>query len=74
MKRFVEGSDRSQSNLFPECLDDLIDENNPVRVVEAFVNELDLGDLGVNATRSAILPVEAHGFFRVKYQHRHCVS
>ncbi len=47
MKRFVEGSDRSQSNLFPECLDDLIDENNPVRVVEAFVNELDLGDLGL---------------------------
>ena len=46
MGRFVEGSDRSQTTLFPECLDDWIDENNAVRVIEAFVNELDLGDLG----------------------------
>jgi transposase len=37
MKRFVEGMDRSQSTLFPECLDDLIDENSPVRAIDAFV-------------------------------------
>jgi hypothetical protein len=43
MKRFVEGEDRSQSTLFPERLDDYICEDNPVRVVEAFVLELDLG-------------------------------
>jgi transposase len=46
MKRFVEGEDRTQSTLFPERLDDYICEDNPVRVVEAFVEELDLGTLG----------------------------
>jgi transposase len=46
MKRFVEGEDRSQSTLFPERLDDYICEDNPVRVVEVFVEELDLGTLG----------------------------
>jgi transposase len=46
MKRFVEGTDRGQSTLFPECLEDWIDENNPVRVVDVFVDELDLADLG----------------------------
>src|ERR1700752_2399616 len=46
MKRFVEGEDRSQSTLFPERLDDYICEDNPVRVVEAFVEELDLDTLG----------------------------
>jgi hypothetical protein len=45
MKRFVEG-DRSQSTLFPVRLDDYICDDNPVRVVEAFVQELDLGTLG----------------------------
>jgi transposase len=46
MKRFVEGTDRSQSTLLPECLDDWIDENNPVRVIDAFVEALDLAQLG----------------------------
>lgn len=46
MKRFVEGTDRRQSTLFPEYLDDWIDENNPVQVIDAFVDELDLGELG----------------------------
>jgi transposase len=46
MKRFVEGADRGQSTLFPECLEDWIGEDNPVRVVDAFVEELDLGGLG----------------------------
>jgi hypothetical protein len=39
MKRFVEGVDRSQSVLFPERLDEYIDEDNPVRVVDVFVDE-----------------------------------
>ena len=43
MKRFVEGTDRGQSTLFPECLADWIDEDNPVRVIDVFVDELDLG-------------------------------
>jgi transposase len=46
MKRFIEGTDRSQSTLFPECLEDWIDEDNPVRVIDVFVSELDLGGLG----------------------------
>jgi transposase len=46
MKRFVEGADRGQSVLFPECLEDWVDENNPVRVIDVFVDELDLGELG----------------------------
>ncbi len=46
MKRFVEGVDRDQSTLFPERLEDWIGEDNPVRVIDVFVEELDLGGLG----------------------------
>ena len=46
MRRFVEGTDRGQSTLFPECLEDWIGEDNPVRVVDVFVDELDLAELG----------------------------
>ena len=46
MKRFIEGENRSQSTLFPESLDDYIAEDNAVRVVDAFVNKLDLEKLG----------------------------
>ena len=46
MKRFIEGDDRGQSTLFPERLDEYIGEDNPVRVIDVFVDELDLGDLG----------------------------
>ena len=46
MKRFVEGVDREQGTLFPERLDDYIGEDNPVRVVDVFVDELDLAVLG----------------------------
>ena len=46
MKRFIEGEDRNQSTLFPERLDDYIAEDNPVRVIDVFVDELDLGQLG----------------------------
>ena len=46
MKRFVEGEDRLQGALLPHCLDDYVTENNPVRVIEAFTDELDLATLG----------------------------
>ncbi len=46
MKRFIEGARRSQSTLFPEYLEDWVGEDNPVRVIDVFVDELDLGDLG----------------------------
>jgi transposase len=46
VKRFVEGQDRAQLILLPECLDDFVGEDNPVRVVDAFIEELDLAVLG----------------------------
>lgn len=46
MKRFVEEHDRTQSTLFPERLDDYISQENPIRIVDAFVEELDLGKIG----------------------------
>src|ERR1700750_181316 len=46
MTRFVVGDDRSQSTLFPERLDDYLTEDNPVRAIDAFVEELDLARLG----------------------------
>ena len=46
MKRFIEGDDRSQITLFPERLEDYVAEDNPVRVVDAFVDQLDLFGLG----------------------------
>jgi transposase len=49
MKRFVEGDNRAQSTLFPESLDDYITEDNPVRVVDVFVEELDLKALGFDS-------------------------
>ena len=39
MKRFVEGQDRSQLILLPDCLDDYVGEDNPVRIVDAFIGE-----------------------------------
>ena len=53
MKRFVEGEDRRQSLLLPESLDDYVTEDNPVRVVEAFIDELDLAALGFAGVRPA---------------------
>ena len=46
MKRFVEGEDRTQVTLLPECLDDYVAEDTPVRVIDVFVDELDLLELG----------------------------
>src|SRR4051794_27857905 len=53
MKRFIEGEDRQQVTLLPECLDDYIGEDNPVRVVDAFVEELDLHALGFEGIEPA---------------------
>ncbi len=46
MKRFVQGQERSQGTLFPACLDDYISDDNPVRVIDVFADELDLAALG----------------------------
>jgi len=46
MSGFIQGEVRHQSTLFPEALDDYITEENPIRVIDAFVNNLDLASLG----------------------------
>src|SRR6266498_1295114 len=53
MKRFVEGEDRNQVTLLPECLDDYIDEDNPVRVIDVFIEELNLTGLGFEGVAPA---------------------
>jgi hypothetical protein len=54
MRRFVEGTDRGQSTLFPECLGDWIGEDNPVRVIDVFVDELDLAELGFDGVEPEV--------------------
>jgi len=54
MKRYVQGRDRTQHLLLPEQLDDYVTENNPVRVVDVFVDALDLGELGFDG----VIPAE----------------
>jgi transposase len=46
MKRFIDGADRGQSTLFPECVEDWIGEDNSVRVIDVLVDDLDLAELG----------------------------
>ena len=46
MKRFIEGESRSQISLLPECIDDFVGDDNPVRFIQAFVNALNLEQLG----------------------------
>src|SRR6056300_436284 len=46
MSGFIQGEDRSQATLFPERLDDYVTEDSPVRVIDVFIDELDLSDLG----------------------------
>jgi transposase len=45
MRRFVEGADRQQATLLPDTLEDYVAEDNPVRVIDVFIDELDLGAL-----------------------------
>ncbi len=61
MKRFVEGVERSQSRLFPERLEDWIGADNPVRVIDVFVDELDLAGLGFCRVEQAHLPAYRQG-------------
>src|SRR5471032_1717851 len=54
MGRFIEGANRNQATLLPECLEDFITEDNPVRIVDAFVDELELASLGFDGATPAI--------------------
>ena len=53
MKRFIQGESRTQSILLPESLDDYVADTNPVRVIDVFVDELDLGKLGFDGINPA---------------------
>jgi transposase len=53
MRRFVEEADRGQWTLLPECLDDFIDESNPVRVIDVFVDALDLAEMSFEGIEPA---------------------
>src|ERR1700758_3593926 len=53
MRRFVEEADRGQWTLLPECLDDFIDESNPVRVIDVFVDALDLANMSFEGVEPA---------------------
>src|SRR6202048_2938438 len=53
MRRFVEEADRGQCTLLPECLDDFIDESNPVRVIDVFVDALDLAEMSFEGVEPA---------------------
>jgi hypothetical protein len=55
MKRF-EGDGRKQVTLLPECVDDRIDQDNPVRIVDVFVDEVDLTTPGFSGTALAFQP------------------
>jgi transposase len=54
MKRFIQGEHRGQSTLLPESLDDYVSDTNPARVVDVFVDELDLATLGFDG----VIPAE----------------
>ena len=75
MNRFIEGENKYQSTLFPEILDEYIAENNPVRVVEVFIEELDLNQLGFHKVNphvngrpsyhpSVLLKIYVYGYLR----------
>ena len=53
MSRFIEGEDRNQATLFPERLDDYIAEDSPVRVIDVFIDDLDLSELGFKTVAEA---------------------
>src|SRR5678816_4191826 len=54
MKRLIEGENRNQVTLLPDCLDDYIGQDNPVRVVDACVEQLDLRELGFESAEPAV--------------------
>jgi transposase len=53
MSKFIEGQDRSQGTLFPERLDDYVEEDNPVRVIDVFIDDLDISGLGFRTELAA---------------------
>src|SRR6185312_1855484 len=65
MRRFVEGVDRGQRTLFPECLEDWIDEGNPVRAIDAFVEKLELSGLGFDGVAPEAISYHPSGLLKL---------
>ena len=53
MGQFIEGINRDQTIFLPECLDDYVGNDNPVRAIDAFIDMLNLSELGFQATPAA---------------------
>ncbi|MFT4584674.1 MAG: transposase [Gammaproteobacteria bacterium] len=53
MKRFIEGDNRDQKTLLPDCLEDFVSEDNPVRVVDVFIDGLNFEQLGFDGVLPA---------------------
>ena len=70
MKRFVQGTDRTQGILLPERLEDYVCEDNPVRVVDVFVDSLDLQSLGFDGAQPALTGRPAVVFQHEDAHHR----
>ena len=80
--RFVAGQDRNRSTLYPELLDDYVGNDNPVRAIDVFVDELRLGDLGFDGVQpqatgrpayhpATLLKLYVYGYLnRVQSSHR----
>jgi hypothetical protein len=52
MSRHIKGQSRTQTTLFPEAIDDFVTEDNPIRVIDLFVDQLDLLELGFEAVNA----------------------
>ena len=71
MQGFVQGADRQQTTLLPECRDDWIGESNPIRAVDVFVDALEFRDLGFDGIDPAAAGVtffaDAQAALRFRY-------
>src|SRR6478609_4002879 len=85
MHRFIDGEDRMQPALLPHCLEDYVDEENPVRVIEAFIDELDLAALGFSGMTpaatgrpayhpSTLLKIYLYGYLTLRLPQPHSVE
>ncbi len=72
MAGYVEGVDRGQATLFPDRLDDFVGADNPVRVVNAFVDALELRELGFAASGNSFSVRLLHERSRPSYHYRIC--
>ena len=52
MSHHIQGQSRTQTTLLPEALDDFVTEDNPVRVIDVFVNEINLDSLGFHRVQT----------------------